>query len=109
MQQIPPDTMNETTKTEQSARNDLWEIDRAAIGVQRYYFSNEANKKGKPVTWLGRKYAIYPIQVSGLAPGRKGSSARPTLVKLSGLAEDVCRLNRATGGARRQGSDIIFI
>lgn len=98
MQQIPPDTMNETTKTEQSARNDLWEIDRTAIGVQRYYFSNEANKKGKPVTWLGRKYAIYPIQVSGFALAGKCSSARPTLVKLSGLAEDVCRLNRAAGG-----------
>ncbi len=50
MQDIPQNTLNETTKTEQSARIDLWEIDLTAFGGQRYYFSNEANEKGEPVT-----------------------------------------------------------
>ncbi len=50
MQDITQNTLNETTKTEQSARIDLWEIDLTAFGGQRYYFSNEANEKGEPVT-----------------------------------------------------------
>lgn len=38
MQDITQNTLNETTKTEQSARIDLWEIDLTAFGGQRYYF-----------------------------------------------------------------------
>ncbi len=53
MQDITQNTLNETTKTEQSARIDLWEIDLTAFGGQRYYFSNEANEKGEPVTRRG--------------------------------------------------------
>lgn len=45
MQDIPQNTLNETTKTEQSARINLWEIDLTAFGGQRYYFSNELNEK----------------------------------------------------------------
>ncbi len=45
MQDIPQNTLNETTKTEQSARIDLWVIDLTAFGGQRYYFSNELNEK----------------------------------------------------------------
>lgn len=109
MQQIPPDTMNETTKTEQSARNDLWEIDRTAIGVQRYYFSNEANKKGKPVTWLGWKYAIYPIQVSDFAPGREMFVCPPDARETVWPCGRCVPAESCDWGARRQGSDIIFI
>ncbi|MGU7132995.1 phage minor tail protein L, partial [Salmonella enterica subsp. enterica serovar Glostrup] len=32
MQDIPQSTLNETTKTEQPARADLWEFDLTAIG-----------------------------------------------------------------------------
>lgn len=69
MQDIPQNTLNETTKTEQSARIDLWEIDLTAFGGQRYYFSNEANEKGEPVTGQGRKYDVYPIQGTGFDLG----------------------------------------
>lgn len=72
MQDIPQNTLNETTKTEQSARIDLWEIDLTAFGGQRYYFSNEANEKGEPVTWQGRKYDVYPIQGTGFDLVGKG-------------------------------------
>ncbi|EAW0685127.1 phage minor tail protein L [Salmonella enterica] len=102
MQDIPQDMLNETTKTEQSARIELWEIDLTAFGDQRYFFSNEPNEKGEPVTWQGRKYDIYPIQGSGFDLVGKGTSARPTLVvsnmfgMVTGLAEDVQSLVGAT-------------
>ncbi|EBF4795354.1 phage minor tail protein L, partial [Salmonella enterica] len=51
MQDIPQSTLNETTKTEQPARPDLWEFDLTAIGGERYFFCNEPNEKGEPVTW----------------------------------------------------------
>lgn len=37
MQDIPQNTLNETTKTEQSARADLWEFDLTGIGGGRYF------------------------------------------------------------------------
>lgn len=37
MNAIPVDTLNETTRTEQSARIDLWEIDLTMFGGQRYF------------------------------------------------------------------------
>lgn len=49
MQDIPQSTLNETTKTEQSARIDLWEFDLTPIGGERYFFCNELNEKGEPV------------------------------------------------------------
>ncbi|HBN0246896.1 phage minor tail protein L [Escherichia coli] len=102
MQDIPQNTLNETTKTEQSARIDLWEIDLTAFGGQRYYFSNEANEKGEPVTWQGRKYDVYPIQGTGFDLVGKGTTARPTLAvsnlfgMVTGLAADMQSLVGAT-------------
>ena len=102
MQDIPQNTLNETTKTEQSARIDLWEIDLTAFGGQRYYFSNEANEKGETVTWQGRKYDVYPIQGTGFDLVGKGTSARPTLAvsnlfgMVTGLAADMQSLVGAT-------------
>ncbi|STG42838.1 phage minor tail protein [Escherichia coli] len=49
MQDVPQDTLNETTRTEQSARISLWEFDATAIGGERYFFCNEPNEKGEPV------------------------------------------------------------
>lgn len=37
MQDIPQNTLNETTKTAQSARLNLWEFDLTAIGGERYF------------------------------------------------------------------------
>lgn len=37
MNAIPVDTLNETTRTEHSARIDLWEIDLTMFGGQRYF------------------------------------------------------------------------
>ncbi|EJX4538010.1 phage minor tail protein L, partial [Salmonella enterica] len=56
MQDIPQSTLNETTKAEQSAKVDLWEFDLTAIGGERYFFCNEPNEKGEPLTWQGRQY-----------------------------------------------------
>ncbi|EAA9599092.1 phage minor tail protein L, partial [Salmonella enterica] len=64
MQDIPQSTLNETTKTEQPARIVLWEFDLTLIGGERYFFCNESNEKGEPVTWQGRQYQPYPVKGS---------------------------------------------
>ncbi|EBF7195526.1 phage minor tail protein L, partial [Salmonella enterica] len=51
MQDIPQETLSETTKAEQSAKVDLWEFDLTAIGGERFFFCNEPNEKGEPLTW----------------------------------------------------------
>ncbi len=38
------------------------EIDLTEVGGERYFFCNEQNEKGEPVTWQGRQYQPYPIQ-----------------------------------------------
>ncbi len=53
MQDIPQETLSETTKAEQSAKVDLWEFDLTAIGGERFFFCNEPNEKGEPLTWQG--------------------------------------------------------
>ncbi|STM05722.1 Host specificity protein J of prophage [Escherichia coli] len=57
----------------------LWEIDLTEVGGERYFFCNEQNEKGEPVTWQGRQYQPYPIQGSGFELNGKGTSTRPTL------------------------------
>ncbi|ECW2476957.1 phage minor tail protein L, partial [Salmonella enterica subsp. enterica serovar Florida] len=95
MQDIPQETLNETTKAEQSAKVDLWEFDLTAIGGERYFFCNEANEKGEPVTWQGRQYEPYPIQAQDFEMNGKGVSPRPNLVvsnmlgMVTGMAEDL--------------------
>ncbi|MGF2865697.1 phage minor tail protein L [Salmonella enterica] len=95
MQDIPPETLNETTKAEQSAKVDLWEFDLTGIGGERYFFCNEVNEKGEPVTWQGRQYKPYPIQVQDVEMNGKGPSPRVTLVVsnlfglVTGMAEDL--------------------
>lgn len=71
MQDIPQETLSETTKAEQSAKVDLWEFDLTAIGGERFFFCNEPNEKGEPLTWQGRQYEPYPIQVSGGCAARR--------------------------------------
>ena len=65
MQDIRQETLNECTRAEQSASVVLWEIDLTEVGGERYFFCNEQNEKGEPVTWQGRQYQPYPIQGSG--------------------------------------------
>ncbi len=65
MQDIRQETLNECTRAEQSASVVLWEIDLTEVGGERYFFCNEQNEKGEPVTWQGRRYQPYPIQGSG--------------------------------------------
>ncbi|WP_236493780.1 phage minor tail protein L [Escherichia coli] len=84
MQDIRQETLNECIRAEQTASVVLWEIDLTEVGGERYFFCNEQNEKGEPVTWQGRKYQAYPIQGSGFEMNGKGSSARPTL-KVSNL------------------------
>ncbi len=76
MQDIRQETLNECTRAEQSASVVLWEIDLTEVG-QRYFFCNEQNEKGEPVTWQGRQYQPYPIQGSGFELNGKGTSTRP--------------------------------
>ncbi|EAT0258243.1 phage minor tail protein L [Salmonella enterica] len=102
MQDIPQNTLNETTKTAQSARLNLWEFDLTAIGGERYFFCNEPNEKGEPVTWQGRQYEPYPIQVRDVEMNGKGPSPRVTLAVsnlfglVTGMAEDLQSLTGAS-------------
>ncbi|EKC7217700.1 phage minor tail protein L [Salmonella enterica] len=107
MQDIPQETRNETTRSEQPAKVDLWEIDLTPVGGQRYFFCRELNKKGEPVTWQGRKYDAYPISAGEFEMNAKGPDARPTVIisnlfgLVTGMAED---LQSLVGGVvvRRQ-------
>ncbi len=95
MQDIPQETHHETTRLTQSAQVVLWEIDLTEVGGERYFFCNEQNEKGEPVTWQGRQYQAYPIQGTGFELNGKGSAARPTLTvsnlhgMVTGMAEDL--------------------
>lgn len=92
---IPQETHHETTRLTQSAQVVLWEIDLTVVGGERYFFCNEQNEKGEPVTWQGRQYQAYPIQGTGFELNGKGSAARPTLTvsnlhgMVTGMAEDL--------------------
>ncbi|WP_270523141.1 phage minor tail protein L, partial [Escherichia coli] len=94
MQDIREESLNESVKSEQSPRVVLWEIDLTVQGGERYFFCNELNEKGEPVTWQGRKYEA-------------GSSARPSLTVsnlfglVTGMAEDLQSLVGATVVRRR--------
>ncbi|HIE7559002.1 TPA: phage minor tail protein L [Citrobacter amalonaticus] len=95
MQDIPQETLNETTNAEQTARINLWEIDLSSFGGDRYFFCNEQNELGEAVIWQGRKYDAWPIQGAGFDLVGKGTSARPSLIVsnllglITGLAEDL--------------------
>ncbi|EHW6133488.1 phage minor tail protein L [Escherichia coli] len=107
MQDIHEASLNESVKSEQSPRVVLWEIDLTVQGGERYFFCNELNEKGEPVTWQGRKYEAYPIEGSGFEMNGKGSSARPSLTVsnlfglVTGMAEDLQSLVGATVVRRR--------
>ena len=45
MQDIQQETLNECTKSEQSALVVLWEVDLTEVGGERYFFCNEQNEK----------------------------------------------------------------
>ena len=107
MQDIHEESLNESVKSEQSPRVVLWEIDLTVQGGERYFFCNELNEKGEPVTWQGRKYEAYPIDGSGFEMNGRGSSARPSLTVsnlfglVTGMAEDLQSLVGATVVRRR--------
>ncbi|EFR6822855.1 phage minor tail protein L [Salmonella enterica] len=98
MQDIPQSPLSETTKTEQPARIVLWELDLTLIGGERYFFCNEANEKGEPITWQGRQYRPYPVKGSGFEMKGKGASNRPSIEVsnlfglVAGIAEELNRL-----------------
>lgn len=101
MQDIPQNTLNETTKTEQSARVDLWEFDATAIGGSRYFFCNEMNEKGEPVVWQGRQYEPYPVKAESTEMNGRGPAPRVALAVsnlsglITGMAEDLQSLTGA--------------
>ena len=55
MQDIPQETHHETTRLTQSAQVVLWEVDLTVVGGERYFFCNEQNEEGEPVTGQGRQ------------------------------------------------------
>ena len=100
-QDIRQETLNECTRAEQSASVVLWEIDLTEVGGERYFFCNEQNEKGEPVTWQGRQYQPYPIQGSGFELNGKGTSTRPTLTvsNLYGMVTEMAEdLQSLVGG-----------
>lgn len=62
MQDIRQETLNECTRAEQSASVVLWEIDLTEVGGERYFFCNEQNEKGEPVTWQGDSISRIPFR-----------------------------------------------
>ncbi len=66
MQDIQQETLNECTKTEQSALVVLWEIDLTEVGGDRYFFCNEQNEKGEPVTAGGGSIRLIPFREADL-------------------------------------------
>lgn len=40
----------------------LWEIDLTEVGGERYFFCNEQNEKGEPVTWQGGSIRHTPFR-----------------------------------------------
>ncbi len=100
MQDIQQETLNECIRAEQSASVVLWEIDLTEVGGERYFFCNEQNEKGEPVTWQGRQYQAYPIQGSGFEMNGKGSAARPTLTVSKG-----CFLNNINAVSKTDFAD----
>ncbi|MCP1694900.1 lambda family phage minor tail protein L [Citrobacter farmeri] len=107
MQEIHEESLNESVKSEQSPRVVLWEIDLTVQDGERYFFCNELNEKGEPVTWQGREYLAYPTDGSGFEMNGRGSSARPSLTVsnlfglVTGMAEDLQGLVGATVIRRR--------
>ncbi len=65
MQDIHEESLNESVKSEQSPRVVLWEIDLTVQGGERYFFCNELNEKGEPVT--GRGVNIRRTRLRGVA------------------------------------------
>ncbi|HCM1914664.1 TPA: phage minor tail protein L [Salmonella enterica subsp. salamae serovar 28:r:e,n,z15] len=102
MQDIPQSTLNETTKSEQSARIELWEFDLTPAGGERFFFCNEPNEKGEPVTWQGRQYEPYPIKARDFEMSGTGPSPRVSLLVsnlfglVTGMAEDLHSLTGAS-------------
>ncbi|STN42880.1 putative minor tail protein [Escherichia coli] len=99
MQDIREESLNESVKSEQSPRGGLWEIDLTVQGGERYFFCNELNEKGEPVTWQGRKYEAYPIDGSGFEMNGKGSSAPP----VADGVQSVWPCHRDGGGPAESG------
>ena len=62
MQDIRQETLNECTRAEQSASVVLWEIDLTEVGGERYFFCNEQNEKGEPVTWQGPRRRLTSLR-----------------------------------------------
>lgn len=60
MQDIREESLNESVKSEQSPRVVLWEIDLTVQGGERYFFCNELNEKGEPVTRAGAAISGIP-------------------------------------------------
>ncbi len=83
-------------------------------GGERYFFCNEQNEKGEPVTWQGRQYQPVSNSGSGFELNGKGTSARPTLTvsnlygMVTGIAEN---LQSLVGGTvvRRKVSPIFWM
>ncbi|SUG83706.1 tail protein [Salmonella enterica subsp. enterica] len=65
MQDIPQETLSETTKAEQSAKVDLWEFDLTAIGGERFFFCNEPNEKRRAVNLAGEAVRTVPDTGTG--------------------------------------------
>ncbi|WP_432759858.1 hypothetical protein [Escherichia coli] len=69
------------------------------VGGERYFFCNEQNEKGEPVTWQGAVSA-YPIQGSGFELNGKGTSTRPRCVL---TCTDGHRMGKIAESGRRNG------
>lgn len=95
LNELKKKTIQLTSQLAEEERAQRQQIDLTEVGGERYFFCNEQNEKGEPVTWQGRQYQAYPIQGTGFELNGKGSAARPTLTvsnlhgMVTGMAEDL--------------------
>ncbi|MBZ6387396.1 MULTISPECIES: phage minor tail protein L [Pantoea] len=101
MNTIPSQMLSELTRTESSARIELWEADLTTTGGKRYFFCNEQNELGKAVVWQKRRYRPYPVRVEECGMSGRGPSARPSIVvsNLYGIVTGLAEAHQSLVGA----------
>lgn len=94
MRDIPLRTLLDTSKLEQDALIDLFDLDLTHLGGDFLRFHSGMNELRQPIVWKGNIYQPYPIEASGFELSGHGTSNRPKF-KASNLMGMLTGLNEA--------------